>query len=99
MSYLLIITFVNTKQIPHTQFDIISLSVDAVLCHDQDTSRTVHSCARSKMPQYNIVNNVQLFSLNGFKAIVCALTGDNRHNCTPTMRPSHYSMSYYDYAC
>jgi len=32
--------------------------VDAVLCHDQDTCKTVHTCARTKMTQYKIVNNV-----------------------------------------
>jgi len=41
-----------------TLFDIISLRVDAVLRHDQDTRKEVHTCARSKMTQYNIVNNV-----------------------------------------
>jgi len=42
MTYLLIITLAPSptpSQIPHTIFDIISLSVDAVLCHDQDTLR------------------------------------------------------------
>jgi len=43
------------SQIPHTLFDIISLGVDAVLCHDQETCKTAHTCARSKMPQDNIV--------------------------------------------
>jgi len=66
--------------IPHTLFDIISLDVDAVLCHDQDTYKTVHTCARSKMPQHNIVNNVYYFPMTGFKARVCASTGDNRDN-------------------
>jgi len=58
MIYLLIITLAPTPipcQIPHTLFDIISLGVEAILCHDQDTRKTVHTCARSKMPQYNIV--------------------------------------------
>jgi len=61
MTYLLIITLAPSPipiQIPHILFDIISLGVDAVLCHDQDTCKTVHTCASSKMPQYNIVNNV-----------------------------------------
>jgi len=39
------------SQIPHTLLDIISLGVDAGVCHDQDTINTVHTCARSKMPQ------------------------------------------------
>jgi len=54
MTYLLIITHAPSpipSQIPHTLFDIISLRVDAVLCHDQAICRTVHACARSKMPQ------------------------------------------------
>jgi len=46
------------SQIPHTLFDIISLGVDAILCHDQDTCKTVYTCARNKMPQFNIVHNV-----------------------------------------
>jgi len=54
---------------------MISLDVDAVLCH----VKTVHTCARSKMPQHNIVNNV--FPMTGFKATECASTGENRHNC------------------
>jgi len=65
MTYMLIITLANApipSQIPHTLFDIISLGVDAVICHDQDTWKTVHTCVHSKMPQYNIINNVQLFS-------------------------------------
>jgi len=56
-----------TSQIPHTQIDIISLGLNEVLCHDQDTCMTVHTCARSQMPQYNIVNNVWLFSHNWFQ--------------------------------
>jgi len=70
MTYLLIITLVPLpipSQIQHTLFDIISLSVDAVLCHDEDTCKTVRPCARSKMPQYNIVNNVNLFSHDWFQ--------------------------------
>jgi len=66
MTYLLIITLAPSpipSQIPHTLFDIISLDVDAVLCNDQDTRKTVHTCARSKMPQHNIVNNVYLVIL------------------------------------
>jgi len=58
---LLIITLAPSpipSQIPHTLFNIISLGVDAVLCHDQDTCKTVHTGARSKMPQHNTVNNV-----------------------------------------
>jgi len=61
MTYLLINALAPSPipcQIPHTLFDIIILGVDAVLCHDQDTCMTVHTRARSKMPQYNIVNNV-----------------------------------------
>jgi len=61
MTYLLIITLAPSpipSQIPQTLFEIISLGVDAVLCHDQDTCMTVCTCARSKMPQYNVVNNV-----------------------------------------
>jgi len=39
----------------------------------------------SKMPQYNIVNKVSsYFHMTGFKATVCASTGDNRHSCAPT---------------
>jgi len=70
MTYLLIITLATLpipSQIPHTVFDIISLGVDAVLCHDQDTCKTVHTCARSKMPQHNIVNNVWLFTHDWFQ--------------------------------
>jgi len=38
MTYLLIITLVPSPiQIPHTLFDIISLGVDAAICHNQDT--------------------------------------------------------------
>jgi len=53
------------SQIPHTLFDIISLGVNAVERHSQDIWKTVHtkSCARSKMPQYNMVNNILLFAL------------------------------------
>jgi len=61
MSNLLIITlapFPIPSQITHTLFDIISIGVDAVLCHDQDTCETIHTCARSEMPQYNVVNSV-----------------------------------------
>jgi len=57
--------------------------VDAVLCHGQDTYKTVHShsYARSKMPQYKIVNNVELFSHDWFQGnSIRAPTGDNRHN-------------------
>jgi len=46
MTYLLIITLAPSlisSQILHTLFDIISLSVDAVLCHDQDTCTTIHT--------------------------------------------------------
>jgi len=70
MTYLFIITLESSptpSQITHTLFDIISLDVDAVYCHDQDTSKTVHTCARIKMPQYNIVNNVYLFSDDWFQ--------------------------------
>jgi len=44
MTYLPIITLAPSpipSQIPHTLFDIISLGVDAVLCHDQDTCKTI----------------------------------------------------------
>jgi len=61
MIYLHIITLAPSpipSQIPHTLFKIISLDVDAVICHDRDTCKTAHTSARSKMPQYNIVNNV-----------------------------------------
>jgi len=61
MTYLHIITLPPSpipSQIPHTLIDKILLDVDAVLCHGQDTCKTVHTCARSKMPQYNIVINV-----------------------------------------
>jgi len=62
MTHLLTITIAPSpipSQISRTTFDITSLSVDAVLsCHDQDTCNAVHTCACSKMPQYNIVNNV-----------------------------------------
>jgi len=47
MTYLLIITLPPSpipSQIPHTLFDIISLSVDAVLCHDQFTFVHVAKC-------------------------------------------------------
>jgi len=57
MTNLLIITLAFSL-IPMTLFDIISLGVDAVLCHDQTTCKIVHTCARSKMAQYNTVNNV-----------------------------------------
>jgi len=70
MTYLLIITLAPSpipSKIPHTLFDIISLGVDSVLCYDQDTCKTVHTCARRKMPQYNIVNNVKLFSHDWFQ--------------------------------
>jgi len=53
MTYLLIITLAPSpipSQIPHTLFDTISHGVDAVSCHDQDTCKTVHTCARSIMP-------------------------------------------------
>jgi len=46
MTYLLIIMLVPSpipSQIPHTLFDIIPLGVDAVLSHDQDTYKTVHT--------------------------------------------------------
>jgi len=51
MTYLLIITLAPSpipSQIPHTLFDIISLSVDAVLCHDQDTCKTGHTRLSTK---------------------------------------------------
>jgi len=54
MTYLLIITVAPSpipSPIPHALFNIISLGVDAVLYHDQDTCKTVHTYARSKMPQ------------------------------------------------
>jgi len=41
MTYWLVITLVPSpisSQITQTLFDIISLGVDAVLCHDQDTA-------------------------------------------------------------
>jgi len=66
------------NQISHTLFDIILLVVDAVLCHDQDTSMTVHTWARSKMPQYNIVNNVKLFSHDWFQGNSMCI--DRRHS-------------------
>jgi len=62
---LLIITIAPSQilcQIPHTLFDITSLGVDAASCHDQDTCKTSHTCARSEIPQHNIVHNVWLFS-------------------------------------
>jgi len=41
MTYLLIIIALASSpipsQVPHTLFDIISLGVDAVSCHDEDT--------------------------------------------------------------
>jgi len=55
------------RPLPHTLFDKISLDVDAVLCHDQDTCKTVHTCTRCKMPHYNIVNIVWLFSHDWFQ--------------------------------
>jgi len=60
MTYLLSITLALSSipsQIPHTLFDIISIGVDAVLCHDQDTCKPAHTCAHGKMPQHYIVNN------------------------------------------
>jgi len=59
--------------------------VDAFLCHEQDTCKTVHTRARSKMPQYNIVNDMSsYFPMTGFKATVYPSTGNNRQNYAPT---------------
>jgi len=35
------------------------------------------------MPQHNIGNNVQLFSLEWCRETACASIADNRHNCAP----------------
>jgi len=45
------------------------------------------SCARSKTPQHNIVNNAMLFSheLHVFRATAYASTGDNCSNCSPNI--------------
>jgi len=89
MTYLLIITLVPSQipsQILYTLFDLISLGVDAVLCRDQDTCKTVHTYARSKMPQYNIVINVTLFSHDWFQGNSMCI--DRKQStqlyCTPT---------------
>jgi len=47
MTYLLFITLAPSpipSKIPHTLFNIISLGVDTVLCHDQDTLVHVAKC-------------------------------------------------------
>jgi len=49
------------SQIVHTLFNINSCGVDAILYHDQDTCKTVHTSARSKMPQHNIMNIVYIY--------------------------------------
>jgi len=75
------------SQIPHTLFDIISLGVGAVLCHDKDTCKTVHACARRKMPQTHSTIPWIMYSyfpMTGFRATVCASTVDNRYDCAPT---------------
>jgi len=82
MTYLPIITSAHLpipSQTRHTLFEIISLGVDAILCHDQDTCKTIHTCSRSKMPQDN-----SYFPMTVFKATVCASTGNNWYNCAPT---------------
>jgi len=52
MTYLLLITLAPSpipSQIADTLFDIISLGVDAVLCHDEDTCKTLVHVAKCRL--------------------------------------------------
>jgi len=102
MTFLLIITIAPSpirSQIPHTLFNMTSLGVDAVLCHDQNTCKTVHTCARSKMTQHNIVNNVQLFSYDWFQGnSTCIDRRQSTQLCPEHMGRNDYEF-YYDTTC
>jgi len=60
--------------------------MDTVLSHDQDTCKTVHTCAPSNMAEYEIVNNAYLFSHNWFQGnIMCIDRRQSTQLC-------HYQM-------
>jgi len=82
------------SQIPHTLSDIISLGVDAVLCHDQDTCMTVHTCARSKMPQYNIMKCLVIFPWTGLKEEFKQKHQHNKTNARYTLHSYCYDKFY-----
>jgi len=73
MPYLLIITLAHPpipSQISHTLLDIISLGVDAVLCHDQDTC-SVRQFTLAHVAKYHSTISCKMssnFPLTGFKA-------------------------------
>jgi len=48
LGYYYVSAFAKNKPDPTHLFDIISLGVDAVLCHDHDTRETVHIRALSR---------------------------------------------------
>jgi len=79
------------SQIPHTLFDIISLGVDPVLCRNQDTCKTVHTCARSKCISTISWIMSSYLPMTGFRATVCASTVNNRYDCAPTRWGWKYS--------
>jgi len=67
LTCLLLYVSANTNPDPHTRFDIISLGVEAVLSHDQDTCKTVRTCVRSKIHStISWIISSQL-PMNGFK--------------------------------
>jgi len=72
------------SQILHTLFEIIPLGVDAILCHDQDTCKTVNTCALHVAKCHIIISWIMYrnFPTTGFGATVCASTWDNRIQST-----------------
>jgi len=102
MTYLLIITLAPSpipSQSQQIVFDIISLGVDAVLCHDQDTCKTVHTCARSLFVSEQIVPSVETVGgRKKLRAVGRVRKASKRSRSAAEVSPHHAGDAYYNLA-